>query len=130
MKSVDARRAMLVAAGFLLALAFVSALTPRQEAERAVKPPAGAAVPVPPAESEGVLPRDGTVNARVGEVVRIEVRADVTDDAEIEDLGIRAPVEPDLPAQLEFVADRAGEFPVTLRAEGDKLGVVRVSPAR
>lgn len=121
---------MLVAAGFLLALAFVSALSGPEDPERATKPPPGPAIPAPPAESEGALPRDGTVSARVGEVVRIEISGDAADTAEIVDLGVRAQIDPELPVEMEFVADRAGEFPVTLRSTGRRLGVVEIHEAR
>jgi hypothetical protein len=62
--------------------------------------------------------------------VELEVMSDQADEVQIDDLGVAAPVQPDLPAELRFVADEAGRFPVTLRDSGKRLGTLEVIRAR
>lgn len=123
-----ARRALLVAAGFLLALAIVSAMSPRERAEQATKP-SPTPVVEPAAETTGTLPGDRVVRARVGDVVRIDFQVDDTDTAEIVELGLEALVTPDVPSELTFVAERVGRFDVTLRVAERSIGTVVVKEA-
>ena len=125
-------RRVLFAAAILLALAaLLSSLSPR--AQRAVtpsRPQQGAVAERPARTVSGRLPADKVVRAREGSVVELEVTNPQADEVRIDDLGVSAPVEPDLPADLRFVADEAGRFPVTLRDSGERLGTLEVTPAR
>ena len=125
-------RRVLFAAAILLALAAVlSSLSPRQE--RAVAPSRteqDAAAERPARTVSGRLPADKVVRARQGDVVELEVMSPSADEVRIDDLGISGPAEPGLPADLRFVADQAGRFPVTLRDSGERVGTLEVTPAR
>ena len=125
-------RRVLFAAAILLALAaLLSSLSPRER--RAVAPSRTqqeAAVERPARTVSGRLPADKVVRAREGNVVELEVMSQQADEVRIDDLGVSAPVQPDLPAELRFVADEAGRFPVTLRDSGERLGTLEVTPAR
>jgi hypothetical protein len=125
-------RRVLFAAAVLLALAaLLSSLSPREE--RAVAPSRteqDAAARRPARTVSGRLPADKVVRAREGDVVELEVMSPQPDEATIDDLGISGPAEPGLPADLRFVADQAGRFPVTLRDAGERVGTLEVRPAR
>jgi hypothetical protein len=125
-------RRVLFAAAILLALAaLLSSLSPRER--RAVAPSRTqqeAAAERRARTVSGRLPADKVVRAREGNVVELEVMSEQADEVRIDDLGVSAPVQPDLPAELRFVADEAGRFPVTLRDSGERLGTLEVTPAR
>jgi len=125
-------RRVLFAAAILLALAaLLSSLSPREQ--RAVTPTRSqqdAAAERLARTVSGRLPADKVVRAREGSVVELEVMSPQADEVQIDDLGVSAPVQPDLPAELRFVADEAGRFPVTLRDSGERLGTLEVTPAR
>jgi hypothetical protein len=99
---------------------------PPRSGERA--PNAGATPTSPPASVvEITLPGDRDVRARVGDVVRLTVRAPSSDIVELTDLALEQPVDPGVPAELVFVADQPGRFPVRLRDAGQAVGTLRVS---
>jgi hypothetical protein len=123
------RRLLLFAVLLIVAASLVSAMAPR---DRRVddSPNAGAQAPAsnPPAPVvEASLPADKEVRARVGDVVRLLVRAPSADVVELANLAIERPVDPDQPAELLFVADRTGRFPVRLRDAGESIGTLRVT---
>jgi hypothetical protein len=121
---------------FIVLLLFVAAvasaiapnereLSPRRTtSEPSVAAPATAARVV-----EGTLPDDRRVRARVGDIVQIEVRHSAADQVEVIALGLSEPVEPEIPAELVFDADREGRFAVTLRDAAKRVGTVEVRPA-
>jgi hypothetical protein len=128
---VPARRILLAAAVMLLLAALLSSLSPRED--RAVAPSAtdaGARAAEPERVVRGRLPADGVVRAREGDIVELEVLSTRPDEARIDDLGISGLTEDGLPAQLRFVADRAGRFPVTLRDAGRRVGTLEIEAAR
>jgi hypothetical protein len=123
------RRLLLFAVLLIVGASLVSAMAPR---DRRVddSPNAGAQPPAsnPPAPVvEASLPGDKEVRARVGDVVRLLVRAPSADVVELTNLAVEEPVDPDQPAELLFVADRAGRFPVRLRDAGESIGTLRVT---
>jgi hypothetical protein len=125
------RRILLFITLLLLIGVMASAIAPR---ERELTPAPPRAEPTPPPTTarvvDGRLPRDEEVRARVGDVVQLAVTHDGQDVAQILALGLDEPVEPGLPAQFVFDADREGRFAVSLRYARESLGVVRVLPAR
>ena len=125
-------RRVLVAAAVLLALAaLLSSLSPRtQRAVAPSRPQPDAGAGRPARTVSGRLPADKVVRAREGSVVELQVTNPQADEVRIDDLGVSAPVQPDLPADLRFVADEAGRVPVTLRDSGQRLGTLEVTPAR
>ena len=52
------------------------------------------------------------------------------DEAYVDGMGIDVPVEPDVPASVRLVADRAGDFAVRLMWAGKQIGVVEVVDVR
>jgi hypothetical protein len=124
------RRVLVFIVLLLVVAAVASAIAPRgDDADRravtpAVPPPSAAARVV-----EGVLPEDRRVRARVGDIVQIEVRHTAADQVEVIALGLSEPVEPEIPAELVFDADREGRFAVTLRDTAKHVGTVEVRPA-
>jgi hypothetical protein len=99
---------------------------------------ATAPLPLPPVAApanasnvvQGQLPADKTIRARAGEIVRIHVKSVSPDLAEIFSLGVSTPVGPGINAPLEFVANQAGTFEVTLRYAGERVGRVVVAAAK
>lgn len=118
---------------FIVALLFVavlaSAIAPREQAPRPTPSSATGVGSSPANVVEAALPPKREVRAEIGDVVTVRVRGEATDEVEIVELGVREPVEPDLPAELTFVADRTGRFAITLRDAGDRVGTVLIRPA-
>src|SRR5580765_4630176 len=124
-----ARRIFLLLALLFLLAVLASALAPRQRSERTT-PSAGPGAVIPAAQVvQATLPPRRTVRAALGDVVDLTIRDQASDEVEIVDLGVHGPVEPDLPAQLTFTADRTGRFAITLRNAGVQLGTVSIGPA-
>ena len=123
------RRLLLFVVLLLVVAAVASAIAPRDEGlDRrpgmpAVPPPAAVARVV-----EGVLPEDRRVRARVGDIVQIRVEHTAADQVEVLALGLSEPVDPEIPAELVFDADREGRFAVTLRDAAKRVGTVDVRP--
>jgi hypothetical protein len=51
----------------------------------------------------------------------------LADVVEVTSLAIEEPVDAGAPAELVFVADRAGRFRVRLRDAGDAIGTLRIA---
>ena len=123
------RRLILFAVLLIVGASLVSAMAPRdrvpdRSSNAAVDPSASR----PPASVvEASLPRDKEVRARVGDVIRLVVRAPSADVVQLTSLAVEGPVDADQPTELVFVADRAGRFPVSLRDAGESIGTVRVT---
>jgi hypothetical protein len=130
---VPGRSILLFVAALLLIAALASVIAPRERTmvgpSTTTQPPQLAA-PSPAAGTiKGTLPADGTIDATVGDIVELTVTADHPDVVQIFGLGLRAPVDRDLPGVLQFVADQPGRFAVTLRYSGERVGVLVVSRA-
>jgi hypothetical protein len=121
------RRLLLFVVLLLVIGAMASATVPR-ERRAPVRPPLPATPQLEPAGAavEARLPAKRSVRAKVGDVVRLDVRSRSDDVAELTSLGVSEPVGPGLPAQLVFDADHTGRFAVTLRDAGRRIGTVVV----
>ena len=69
----------------------------------------------------------GVVELRRNVPVRVVVISDQSDTLLVEGYGLRALAVAEVPVQLEFIADEAGEFPVLLENSGLELTRLRVS---
>jgi hypothetical protein len=126
------RRMLLFASLLLVMGAIASAFTPRKD--RATAPPRASA-PAPAANTqprriEATLPADTPVRARVGDIVRLSVRAPGPEQVDIPDLGVSEPADTGVPAVFEIVTDQQGRYPVMLSLADKSVGVVEVQPAR
>jgi hypothetical protein len=121
------RRVLLLAVFVLVTAAALSVLTPR-ERRFGQSQPGGQPPPPSPRASvvEASLPSDRAVRARIGDVVRLRVRAPSADVVEVPSLALEEPVDAGTPAELVFVADRAGRFGVRLRDAGEAIGTLHV----
>ncbi len=121
------RRLLLFLVLLVVIGAVASAIAPRDQ-RLPPPPPEPAPAQLAPAAGavEAKLPSKRSVRAKVGDVVRIDVRAKTDDVAEVASLGISEPVGPGIAAQLVFDADQAGHFPVTLRDAGRRIGTIVV----
>ena len=72
------------------------------------------------------MPSDNPVQAKVGEIVHLQVANDAEDVVEVLGLGVSEPVEPAIDADLVFDADQPGRFAVTLRDAGKRIGTLEV----
>jgi hypothetical protein len=127
--TVSWRRLVLFAVLLLFAASLISAMAPREQ-RFGQSPRAGAQAPParpPAAVVEASLPSDREVRARIGDVVRLSVRAPSADVVEVPSLALEEPVDAAIPAELVFVADRAGRFRVRLRDAGDAIGTLRIA---
>jgi hypothetical protein len=123
------RRLILLAVLLVVGASVVSALEPRdQTSDRSSDPAIAAAAAAPPAPVvEASLPADKDVRARVGDVVRLVVRAPSADVVQLTALGVEGPVDANQPAALTFVANQPGRFRVRLRDAGESIGTLRVA---
>ena len=122
------RRLILFVVLLLLIGAMASATVPRERRAPEDPTPLPAPAQLEPAAGvvQGRMPAKHSVRAKVGDVVRIDVRAATDDVAEVLAMGVSEPVGPDIPAQLVFDADHPGRFAVTLRDAGRRIGTVVV----
>ena len=70
--------------------------------------------------------RFARVRVRLGDTVRLSVRADVLDAVRIDGLDEIEPVEPGVPARFEFLAEEAGAHPLVLLDANRRFGVLDV----
>jgi hypothetical protein len=119
------RRLLLLALLLVVGASLVSAVAPRERSPREAIDPAAANPPAPVVEAS--MPSDKEVRARVGDVIRLLVRAPAADTVELANLGVEGPVDVNDPAELVFVADQAGRFRVRLRDAGEAIGTLRVT---
>jgi hypothetical protein len=122
------RQFLLLVVLLIVGASLISALTSHNRVEDsrdAGARPAGASPPAPVVEAS--LPADKVVRARVGDVVRLLVSAPSADMVELSALAVEQPVDAGQPAELVFVADRAGRFRVRLRDAGEPIGTLRVT---
>jgi hypothetical protein len=126
-----AGRRLLLFVVLLVVIGAVASATVPRERKTAVRTEPTQATPVaPPAEVvRASLPGRRDVRARVGDVVEVTVEHDAQDIVQVPALGIEEPVEPGIPAQLVFDADRPGRFGVSLREAGRRIGTVDVREA-
>lgn len=96
---------------------------PAPDAETPAPEPAGSPEAAPDADTRfvAVVVRNGEVVAQGGDValrqgdhVVLQVSADVSDEIHLHGYDITQPVEPGMPAELEFTADRPGQFEAEL----------------
>lgn len=77
--------------------------------------------------TDGGLTGDtGVVSVKPNVPVRIVVISDETDTVLVQGYDLRALATADVPVQLDFLADRAGDFPVVLEDSGIELTRLRV----
>lgn len=81
-----------------------------------------------------VVVTDGTLTGDTGVVpiqrnvrVRLVVISDRSDTVLVQGYGVQALATADEPVQVEFIADRAGDFPVVLRESGLEVTRLRIS---
>jgi hypothetical protein len=123
------RRVLLLSVLLIVGASLVSAIASRDRGSDR-SPNTGAEAPPsnpPAAVVEASLPANKDVRARVGDVVRLLVRAPSSDIVELADLAIEEPVDADQAAEIVFVADREGRFRVRLRDADEAIGAVRVT---
>ena len=68
----------------------------------------------------------GVVELRRNVPVRLVVISDTSDTVLVEGYDLRALAVAEVPVQLDFIADEAGEFPVVLEGSGRELTRLRV----
>ena len=135
-------RRLLVLMAVLLGLtALTTALAPRPGGRATTATPTptaraspSASAPAAPAEPDVVQrtvnagrgARFARVRVRLGDTVRLSVRADVLDAVRIDGLDEIEPVEPGVPARFEFLADEAGKHPLELLDANRRFGVLDV----
>jgi hypothetical protein len=119
------RRLLLLALLLIVGASLVDAVEPRDRGSREPVDPAAASPPAPVVEA--ALPADKEVRARVGDVIRLVVRAPSADTVELTTLGVEEPVDVNEPAEIVFVANQAGRFRVRLRDAGESIGTLRVT---
>jgi hypothetical protein len=124
------RRVLLFVVLLVVIGAVASATVPREQdaPERPTTPEPAPATPQADVV-EAKLPGRSDVRARVGDIVQLEVSHEAQDEVQIPTLGVSEPVDPGLPAQLVFDADRPGRFAVTLRDAEKRVGTVDVQEA-
>lgn len=104
-----------------------------------VAPPAAAAPAAAPAPlvtsrdyefevAQGKIRGPAALPANVGERVTLRVRSDVAGELHVHGYDLSAPVAPNEPVALTFVAAHAGRFEVELHGAHLELGALEVQP--
>jgi hypothetical protein len=126
-------RRLLIALAVLMAItALAAGLAPRESAlrdgDQAATPGASAAVPAPePVEEVLDAQAEGqSVEAEVGQIVRITVRSADLQTVSLEDTGIET-AEPDSPAIFELLADVPGSYAIDLLDPERRIGTLEIS---
>jgi hypothetical protein len=120
------RRFLIPLAIFLLVLTVAGASGPRpNQAEKPRLPPTREADPS--TTVTGRLPADRVVEARVGDLVQLEVTPREAGGVEIPAYGHFAAADPQIPAELSVLVDRPGRFVVRMADSGAQLGYLEVA---
>jgi hypothetical protein len=72
------------------------------------------------------LPRERPVAAAVGDHILLTVAVDAADQVQIDGYDLVEPVDPQTPAQFDFVAGQEGRFAVTQVGSGRVLGHLEI----
>jgi hypothetical protein len=123
-----ARRLLLLAAVLMLLTALATGLAPEPESEPLPAAPAPSRTPDTVEESLSADLADQSVQARVGDLVRLEVSGDVLDAVEIEQLDRIDAIEPTTPARFEVIPEQEGVFPIRLIEADRRIGRLDVRP--
>lgn len=124
------RRVVILASILFIVAALMTASTPRRGPVTERLQPPKVLASGPHDVVQGELPKEKVVTAHVGDVIELTVTSETADEAYVDGMGIDVPVEPDVPASLRLVADRAGDYPVRLVWAGKQVGVVEVVDVR
>jgi hypothetical protein len=126
-----AGRRLLLFVVLLIAIGAVANATVPREQDAPVRRPEPAPGPANPAANvvQARLPGRRDVQARVGDIVQLEVSHNAEDVVQVLSLGLSEPVEPGIAAQLVFDADHPGRFAVTLRDAQRRVGTIDVKEA-
>jgi hypothetical protein len=124
-------RRMLFLIALLLLVSIVAAgAVDRERTAQQATAPAEPSVPfTAPNRVEAKLPGDSEIRARVGDAVSISITTPQPTDVTVDALGITASASAQVPGTLEFVADRAGRYPIVDDLTGAQLGLIVVSGA-
>jgi hypothetical protein len=128
-----AGRRLLLFVVLLIAIGAVANATVPREQDAPVRRPEPAPGPAQANPAANVvqarLPGSRDVQARVGDIVQLEVSHGAEDVVQVLSLGLSEPVEPGIAAQLVFDADHPGRFAVTLRDAQRRVGTIDVKQA-
>jgi hypothetical protein len=124
-----ARRLLLALAVLMAITALAAGLAPRQtplgESDRETATPSGEPAPdaveaTLDAQSEGQ-----TVQARVGQIVRIVVNSSELDSVSLAEVGTKT-AEPDSPARFELLAEVPGSYAIDLLEAERRIGTLEI----
>jgi len=126
-----ARRVLVLLAVLMGLSALAAGVAPREPAPRegaAPSPRVSAAPPERPVERtvDAGAAAPARVEARVGQIVVLEVRSDELDSVSLGELGQIEPVESDSPARFELLAEEAGSYPIELLEAGRQIGTLEI----
>jgi hypothetical protein len=123
-------RRLLFALALLMALtALAAGLAPRQtpqsESGRETATPAGEPAPDPVEATLDAQSEGQTVQARVGQIVRIVVNSSELDSVSLAEVGTKT-AEPDSPARFELLAEVPGSYDIELLEAERRIGVLEI----
>jgi hypothetical protein len=72
------------------------------------------------------MPADPKVKLAPGQELTLQIRSASPDVAAITELGLEAPVGPDVPGEILLIAPSSGSFDVTLQVAKRKVGEIVV----
>jgi hypothetical protein len=123
-----ARRLLLLAAVLMLLTALAAGLAPQDDGPEPPAAPRAAQTPEIVEASLTTTRADQSVEARVGDLIRLEVAGDVLDQVQIERLDRIDAVEPTTPARFEVIPATAGVYPIRLIEADRRIGRLQISP--
>lgn len=123
-----ARRLLLLAAVLMLLTALAAGLAPQPDSTDTPSTPRAAQTPEIIEESISATLDDQSVQARVGDLVRLEVTGDLLDQVQIERLDRIDPIEPTTPARFEVIPGTPGVYPIRLVEADRRIGRLDIRP--
>ena len=123
-----ARRLLLLAAALMLLTALAAGLAPQPGGVDPPSPPRPAQSPAIVERSISASQDDQSVQARVGDLIQLEVTGELIDEVQIERLDRFDPIEPTTPARFEVIPATAGVYPIRLVNADRRIGRLDITP--
>jgi hypothetical protein len=123
-----ARRLLLLAAVLMLLTALAAGLAPQQDDATTPSAPRPGPTPTTVPGAMSAEATDQTLEARVGDLIQLEVDGDVLDEVHIERLDRYDPIEPTTPARFEVIPETAGVYPIRLVEADRRIGRLEITP--
>jgi hypothetical protein len=124
-EAMPLRRILVVLLLLMIVMSIATSLNTRDD-DTATAPAVAPAQDAQARTLSATLPRERPVRAAVGDHILLTVAVDAADQVQIDGYDLAEPVDPQTPAQFDFLASQEGRFAVTQVASGRVLGHLEI----